>query len=42
MYLNLYDSDTCNRYFMRLLANNGAGYYEYFDSKLRSKWQEKV
>ncbi|RDD38355.1 Poly [ADP-ribose] polymerase 4 [Trichoplax sp. H2] len=34
--------DTSNRYFMRTLAKIGAGYHEHFDTKFRSKWQQKI
>ena len=33
---------SANRYFLRTMAKVGAGASEYFDSKVKSKWQKKV
>ncbi|XP_032219397.2 protein mono-ADP-ribosyltransferase PARP4 isoform X2 [Nematostella vectensis] len=33
---------TCNRHFLRSMARVGAGAYELFDSKVKSKWERKV
>ena len=35
-------STTANRHLLRSLAQAGAGAYEYFDSKTKSKWEGKV
>ena len=35
-------SSTANRHLLRALARVGAGAYEFFDSKVKSKWETKV
>ena len=35
-------SSTANRHALRALARVGAGAYEYFDAKVKSKWEGKV
>ncbi|XP_013399831.1 poly [ADP-ribose] polymerase 4-like [Lingula anatina] len=35
-------SATANKYLLRSLARVGAGAYEYFDNKTKSKWEKKV
>jgi len=37
-----YARNTANRYALRSLARNGAGSFEFFDCKAKSKWEGKV
>jgi len=34
--------NTANRYALRSLARHGAGSFEFFDHKAKSKWEGKV
>jgi len=34
--------NTANRYALRSLARHGAGSFEFFDRKAKSKWEGKV
>lgn len=42
MFLLFLTSDTANRHRLRSLARIGSGCFEFFDSKLKSKWGAKV
>ena len=35
-------SATCNVYTLKALARTSAGAFEFFDTKAKSKWEEKV
>ena len=35
-------SSTANKHFLRSIARVGAGCEEFFDSKVKSKWERKV
>ncbi len=35
-------SATANKYLLRAVSNTGAGAFEYFDNKTKSKWEGKV
>jgi len=37
-----YARNSANRYALRSLARNGAGSFEFFDCKAKSKWEGKV
>ena len=41
-HLCCYPRNTANRYALRSLARYGAGSFEFFDSKAKSKWEGKV
>jgi len=42
LHLCCYASDATNRYALRCLARHGAGAFEFFDRKAKSKWERKV
>jgi len=42
LFIYSVDSDTANRHALRSLARVGAGAFEFFDRKAKSKWEGRV
>ena len=42
MVICVNSSPTANRHLLRLMAQRGAGAFEYFDAKVKSRWESQV
>lgn len=40
--ISLTNSSVANRHLLKAIARVGAGSFEFYDSKFKSKWEEKV